>query len=76
MRNLLELVSFVRTAIFYKTKLLYLWWNEASQLVKKVQRAHFPTSVVVWWGASYEGMTDPYFYDKGIKTGMQPLLRI
>ncbi|XP_026325277.1 uncharacterized protein LOC113234191 [Hyposmocoma kahamanoa] len=45
--------------------------KEASQLVDRVQRGHYPTSVMVWWGVSYEGVTEPYFCEKGIKTSAQ-----
>lgn len=45
--------------------------KEASQLVDRVQRGHYPTSVMVWWGISYEGVTEPYFCEKGIKTSAQ-----
>jgi hypothetical protein len=27
--------------------------------------------VMVWWGVSYEGVTEPYFCEKGIKTSAQ-----
>jgi hypothetical protein len=36
-----------------------------------VQCGHYPTSVMVWWGVSYEGVTEPYFCEKGIKTSAQ-----
>jgi transposase len=45
--------------------------KEASQLVDRVQRGHYPTSVMVWWGVSYEAVTEPYFCEKGIKTSAQ-----
>uniref|UniRef100_A0A2H1W6Q6 SFRICE_014692 n=1 Tax=Spodoptera frugiperda TaxID=7108 RepID=A0A2H1W6Q6_SPOFR len=38
--------------------------KEASQLIDRVQRGHYPTSVMVWWGVSYEGVTEPYFCEK------------
>ena len=39
--------------------------------MNRVQRGHYPTSVMVSWGVSYEGVSGPYFYDKGIKTSAQ-----
>ncbi|XP_045449461.1 uncharacterized protein LOC123658025 [Melitaea cinxia] len=42
--------------------------EEDSLLVNRVQRGHYPTSVMVYRGVSYEGLTEPYFYEKGIET--------
>lgn len=41
---------------------------EASQLIPRVQRGHFPASVMVWWGVSYDGVTELHFCEKGVKT--------
>ena len=32
--------------------------KEASQLVDRVQRGHSPTSMMVWWDVSYEGVIE------------------
>jgi len=42
--------------------------REARQTVPKVQRGHHPSSVMVWWGVSYAGVTRLHFCDKGVKT--------
>ena len=42
--------------------------RDASQVVPKVQRGHHPSSVMVWWGVSYDGVTNLQFCEKGVKT--------
>lgn len=42
--------------------------QDASELVPRVQKGHHPASVMVWWGVSYNGVTDLYFCEKGVKT--------
>ncbi len=34
----------------------------------RVQRGHHPTTVMIWWGVSYYGVTDIHFGKPGIKT--------
>lgn len=40
----------------------------ARQVAPKIQRTHHPACVMVWWGVSYEGVTDIHFCEKGVKT--------
>lgn len=42
--------------------------KEAAELVPRVQKGHHPASVMVWWGVSYEGVTEVHFCEKGVKT--------
>lgn len=42
--------------------------HEAKDKVPRISRGHHPTSVMVWWGASYEGVTEPHFCEQGVKT--------
>lgn len=42
--------------------------REASEKIAKVERGHHPASVMVWWGVSYEGVTELYFCKQGVKT--------
>lgn len=42
--------------------------REASELIPRVERGHHPASVMVWWGVSYDGVTDLHFCEKGVKT--------
>lgn len=42
--------------------------REASELVSRVEKGHHPASVMVWWGVSYDGVTDLHFCEKGVKT--------
>lgn len=42
--------------------------KEAAELVPKVQKGHHPASVMVWWGVSYDGVTQLHFCEKGVKT--------
>lgn len=41
---------------------------EARQAIKKVERGHHPASIMVWWGVSYQGVTQLHFCEKGVKT--------
>lgn len=43
--------------------------EQASQIAPRVIRGHHPSSVMVWLGASYRGMTEVHFCEKGVKTG-------
>lgn len=42
--------------------------REAREVASRVQRGHHPASVMVWWGVSYEGVTQLHFCEKGVKT--------
>lgn len=42
--------------------------REASELVSRVEKGHHPASVMVWWGVSYDGVTNLHFCEKGVKT--------
>lgn len=41
---------------------------EASEVVRRIEKGHHPASVMVWWGVSYDGITDLHFCEKGVKT--------
>ena len=41
---------------------------EASELIPRVEKGHHPASVMVWWGVSYDGVTDLHFCEQGVKT--------
>jgi len=43
--------------------------KEAKNKVPRVQRGHYPTSVMVWWGVSRQGVTELHFCPQGVKTG-------
>jgi hypothetical protein len=32
---------------------------------------HYPASVMVWWGVSYDGVTSLNFCEKGVKTAVR-----
>lgn len=36
--------------------------------IQKVEMEHHPASVMVWWGESYEGVTQLHYYVQGLKT--------
>lgn len=42
--------------------------KEAAEKVPRVERGHHPASVMVWWGVSYNGTTELYFCQQGVKT--------
>ncbi|CAH1968545.1 unnamed protein product [Acanthoscelides obtectus] len=42
--------------------------QEASEIIPRVERGHHPASVMVWWGVSYEGVTQLHFCKQGVKT--------
>ncbi|MDA5927442.1 transposase [Listeria monocytogenes] len=42
--------------------------EEASNRIPRVQRGHFPSSLMVWLGVSYWGLTEVHFCEKGVKT--------
>lgn len=42
--------------------------NEAKQKVPVVQRGHHPSSIMVWWGVSWHGVTPIHFCETGVKT--------
>ena len=42
--------------------------RDAREKAPKIQRAHYPVSVMVWWGVSYDGTTQMHFCEKGVKT--------
>lgn len=44
-------------------------YREAKEKVPRVERGHYPLSVMVWWGVSYDGVTKIHFCEKGVKTG-------
>jgi len=31
-------------------------FREAAEKIQKIERGHYPASVMVWWGVSYEGV--------------------
>lgn len=41
---------------------------EAKDKIPRVQRGHHPSSVMAWWGVSYNGVTDVQFCEQGVKT--------
>lgn len=41
--------------------------EEASRRIPRVQRGHHPSSVMVWLGVSYSGLTQVFFCEKGVK---------
>ena len=41
---------------------------EAKEKAPRVTRAHHPPSVMVWWGVSYEVVTQIHFCETGVKT--------
>jgi hypothetical protein len=41
---------------------------EAAQVIPKVQRGHHPAPLMVWWGVSYEGVSELHFCAQGVKT--------
>ena len=43
--------------------------REPRKVATRVQRAHHPSSVMVWLGVSYSGGTQLHFCEKGVKTG-------
>ncbi len=42
--------------------------KEAGAKVRRVERGHYPSSVMVWWGISYAGVTSLHFCKRGVKT--------
>lgn len=42
--------------------------EEASARIPRVQRGHYPSSIMVWLGVSYSGLTEVFFCEKGVKT--------
>lgn len=49
---------------------------EAREKVPPIQRGHHPTSVMVWWGVSYEGVTDIHFCETGVKTSAKVYVKM
>lgn len=43
--------------------------SQAKEVVPRIQRGHHPSSVMVWWGVSHQGVSDLHFCEKGVKTG-------
>lgn len=43
--------------------------KEASMIAPRVQRGHHPSSVMIWLGVSYSGLSKVHFCEKGVKTG-------
>ncbi|UYV84269.1 hypothetical protein LAZ67_X001712, partial [Cordylochernes scorpioides] len=41
---------------------------EASFKFRRLEKSHHPSSVIVWWGVSYQGVIDLHFCAKGVKT--------
>lgn len=39
----------------------------------RVEQGHRPTSVMVWWGMSYEGTTKLHFCEQGVKIKAETL---
>lgn len=42
---------------------------EANIIAPRILRGHHPSSVMVWLGVSYSGLTKVHFCEKGVKTG-------
>jgi hypothetical protein len=42
--------------------------QEGTEIITKVERGHHPASVMVWWGISYERVTNLHFCAQGVKT--------
>ena len=42
--------------------------QEVKEKKKCIQRTHHLASIMVWWGVTYEDISEIYFYGKGIKT--------
>lgn len=42
--------------------------KEASAVAPRIERAHHPASLMVWWGISYHGVTKLHFCEAGVKT--------
>ncbi|RVE41996.1 hypothetical protein evm_013357 [Chilo suppressalis] len=42
--------------------------EEASNRIPRVERGHFPSSLMVWLGVSYWGLIGVHFCEKGVKT--------
>ena len=42
--------------------------REAQEKVGRVERGHHPSSVMVWWGVSFDGTTKLHFCNQGVKT--------
>ena len=42
--------------------------KEASELVPRMKRGHYPALVMVWWGVCYDGVTSLHFCENGVKT--------
>lgn len=42
--------------------------RDARERAPKIQRAHHPASVMVWWGVTYDGTIELHFCKKGVKT--------
>lgn len=45
--------------------------KDARQSVDREQNGHYSISVMIWRGVSYEGVTEAYCCEKGIKTPSQ-----
>ncbi len=43
----------------------------ARAIAPRVQRGHYPASVMVWWGVTYDGVTQLHFCEKGVKTSAE-----
>ncbi len=43
-------------------------YYEAKEKAPRVQRAHHPPSVIVWWDVSYFSATEIHFCETGVKT--------
>ncbi|VVC32817.1 Hypothetical protein CINCED_3A023201 [Cinara cedri] len=48
--------------------------REAAKKNQRIERGHHPALVMVWWGVSYEGITQLHFCEQGKRTG--PFSRI
>lgn len=45
--------------------------KDASGIASRIQWGHHPSSMMVWVGASYSGLTEVHFCEKGVKTGAE-----
>ena len=42
--------------------------QQAATRVPRMQRSHHPALIMMWWGVSFNGTTQLYFCEEGVKT--------
>lgn len=42
--------------------------RESAAKIQRVERRHYTASVIVWWGMSFEGVSQLHFCEQGVKT--------